>query len=89
MPVSIQMLVENALKHNVASRKDPLFITIHYEGMDKLVVRNNLQMKSLYGKSSKIGLKNLNERCKLILDREIEIMEAADEFVVKVPLKLK
>ncbi len=89
MPVSIQMLVENALKHNVASRKDPLFITIHYEGIDKLVVRNNLQMKSLYGKSSKIGLKNLNERCKLILDREIEIMETADEFVVKVPLKLK
>ena len=89
MPVSLQMLVENALKHNVASRKDPLFITIHYEGMDKLVVRNNLQMKSLYGGSSKIGLKNLNERCRLILDREIEVMETVDEFVVKVPLKLK
>ncbi|MDB4584701.1 histidine kinase, partial [Draconibacterium sp.] len=84
----LQMLVENALKHNAATRKEPLVITIHFEGMDKLVVRNHLQKKMQLKDSSKIGLKNLNERCRLILQREIEVQETAEEFIVKVPVKL-
>nr|WP_319572815.1 histidine kinase [uncultured Draconibacterium sp.] len=88
IPVSLQMLVENAIKHNVATRKEPLLITIHFEGMDKLVVRNDLRQRMQLAVSSKIGLKNLNERCKLILNRAIETQETADEFIVKVPLKL-
>jgi len=88
LPVSLQMLVENAIKHNVATRNDPLEIIIHYEGLDKLVVRNRLKEKLQLNNSSKIGLKNLNERCRLILDREIEIQETSDEFVVKVPIRL-
>ncbi|MCK3683996.1 histidine kinase [Maribellus sp. YY47] len=87
MPVSLQMLVENALKHNVASRKEPLLITIHFEGLDKLTVRNNLQPRNQLKASSEIGLKNLNERCRLILGREIEIQKTMEEFVVKVPVK--
>jgi len=87
MPVSLQMLVENALKHNVASRKEPLLITIHFEGLDKLTVRNNLQPRNQLKASSKIGLKNLNERCRLILGREVEIQKTMEEFVVKVPVK--
>ncbi|AHW61685.1 hypothetical protein FH5T_06415 [Draconibacterium orientale] len=86
--MSLQMLVENAIKHNVATRKEPLLITIHFEGMDKLVVRNDLRQRMQLAASSKIGLKNLNERCKLILNREVETQETADEFIVKVPLKL-
>ena len=88
LPVSVQLLVENALKHNSATRKQPLEITIHFEGIDKLVVRNNLQKKTQLNSSSKIGLKNLNERSRLILNREIEIQETEDEFVVKIPVKL-
>lgn len=88
LPVSLQLLVENALKHNSATRKQPLEIIIHFEGMDKLVVRNNLQKKTQLNGSSKIGLKNLNERSRLILNREIEICETADEFVVKIPVKI-
>jgi LytS/YehU family sensor histidine kinase len=88
LPVSLQLLVENALKHNSATRKQPLEITIHFEGLDKIVVRNNLQKKTQLNGSSKIGLKNLNERSRLILNREIEIRETADEFVVKIPVKL-
>lgn len=88
VPVSLQLLVENALKHNTSTRKQPLEIVIHNEGIDKLVVRNNLQVKTQLADSSKIGLKNLNERCRLILNREIEILETADEFIVKVPVKL-
>jgi len=86
LPVSLQMLVENALKHNSATRNNPLEIIIHFEGIDKLVVRNRLQKKMQIKDSSKIGLKNLNERYKLILNREIEVQETADEFVVKVPV---
>ena len=88
LPVSLQLLVENALKHNAATRKQPLEITIHSEGLDKLVVRNNLQKKMQLNDSSKIGLKNLSERSRLILNREIEIQETEDEFVVKIPVKL-
>ena len=58
------------------------------EGIDKITVRNNLQKKNQLEPSSKIGLKNLNERCRLILGREIEIQETVDEFVVKIPVKL-
>jgi LytS/YehU family sensor histidine kinase len=88
LPVSLQLLVENALKHNSATRKNQLEIVIHFEGLDKIVVRNNLQKKTQLIGSSKIGLKNLNERSRLILNREIEIQETADEFVVKIPVKL-
>ena len=87
LPVSLQLLVENALKHNSATRKQPLEIVIHFEGMEKLVVRNNLQKKTQLNSSSKIGLKNLNERSRLILKREIEVMESNEEFVVKIPMK--
>jgi LytS/YehU family sensor histidine kinase len=88
VPVSLQLLVENALKHNASTRKQPLEIVIHNEGIDKIVVRNQLQKKTQLADSSKIGLKNLNERCRLILNREIEILETAEEFIVKIPVKL-
>ncbi len=87
LPVSLQLLVENALKHNSATRKQPLKIVIHFEGIDKLVVRNNLQKKTQLASSSKIGLKNLNERSRLILNHEIEVLETDDEFIVKLPVK--
>ncbi len=87
LPVSLQLLVENALKHNSATRKQPLEIVIHFEGIDKLVVRNNLQKKTQLASSSKIGLKNLNERSRLILNRKIEVLETENEYVVKIPIK--
>lgn len=88
LPVSLQLLVENSLKHNAATRTQPLKITIHNEGIDKLVVRNNLQKKTQLNGSSKIGLKNLNERSRLILNCEIEVTETQTEFVVKIPVKI-
>ena len=63
-------------------------IVVHFEGLDKLVVRNNLQKKTQLNDSSKIGLKNLNERSRLILNHEIQVQENEDEFVVKIPVKL-
>ncbi|MCG6188226.1 sensor histidine kinase [Maribellus maritimus] len=89
LPVSLQLLVENALKHNSATRNNPLEIIIRTDGLDKLVIRNNLQKKTRWEESSKIGLKNLNERCKLILNQEVEIRETESEFVVKIPVKIE
>ena len=88
LPVSLQLLVENALKHNSATRDMPLEITIHNEGIDKLVVRNNFQTKMQLNNSSKIGLKNLNERSRLILNQGIEVVENGGEFAVKIPVKV-
>jgi sensor histidine kinase YesM len=88
LPVSLQLLVENALKHNAATRSNPLVIIIHNEGLDKLVVRNNLQKKTRLEESSGIGLKNLNERSRLILNKEIEVYNTVDEFIVKLPVKI-
>jgi two-component system, LytTR family, sensor kinase len=88
-PVSLQLLIENGLKHNAATRKNPLVVTLHNEGLDKLVVRNSLQPKSHFSNSSKTGLKNLGERCRLILKREIEIIQTETEFVVKIPAKIQ
>lgn len=88
LPVSVQLLVENALKHNQATRQNPLIITIKKENHNSLTVINNLQKKMHLTDSSGIGLKNLNERCKLILKREIHTVQTNNEFIVTIPVAL-
>ena len=84
IPVSLQILIENALKHNSKSEKSPLRIQI--KRMDNyLVVSNNVQRKNILGNALKTGLKNLQERVKLIHKRELIIKEENNKFVVKLP----
>jgi LytS/YehU family sensor histidine kinase len=85
LPVSLQLLVENALKHNMATLEKPLKITIYIEGQ-YIVVRNNIQKMATQVVSTKIGLKNLNERVRLITGKEISIEETTNDYLVKVPL---
>ena len=85
LPVSLQILLENAIKHNIASRDNPLRISVGFEGQ-YIVVINNLQKKATQLKSTGIGLKNLAERVKLITGKELITEEAADSFIVKIPL---
>jgi len=85
LPVSLQILLENAIKHNIASRENPLRISVGFEGQ-YIVVINNLQKKATQLKSTGIGLKNLAERVKLITGKELITEEAADSFIVKIPL---
>lgn len=88
LPISVQLLVENALKHNKASRDQPLRISITQE-QDRVVVRNTLQKKAtLESPSPRIGLKNLAERIRLTLGKELDVSETREEFIVKVPVKL-
>lgn len=83
-PLSLQLLVENAIKHNIASADEPLLIEIISE-QDKVVVSNNLNLKeSSY--STQTGLENLNKRYELLTGIPIEISRSDSQFKVILPL---
>lgn len=84
-PISLQLLAENAIKHNEFSDSNPLVIYVQQKG-ESLTVSNRLNRKELRKESSKTGLSNLNERYKLITQKEITIAATADIFVVQLPL---
>ncbi len=86
LPISLQLLVENALKHNAATRESPLNINIYLEGDDFLVIENNLQKKMHMDPSSKIGLKNLGERISLVMNKSLIVEGNREKFVVKLPI---
>jgi len=87
LPVmSLQLLAENAIKHNGMTKGNPLQITLNIEG-DVLEFSNNKILKDdPFRIGEGIGLKNLNERCKLISGRGIEITDNDEEFSVKLKL---
>jgi len=85
LPVSLQILIENALKHNSATRDNPLKISIFIEG-EYIEVKNNLQKKLNIESSPGTGLRNLSERLRLIAHKEMKVDETRDEFIVKIPL---
>ena len=85
LPVSLQILVENAIKHNKATRESPLRILIYIENKH-VIVKNNLQKMALQLKSTQIGLKNLAQRVSLISKKILIIEETNTDFIVKIPL---
>ncbi|MEO7532239.1 MAG: sensor histidine kinase [Ferruginibacter sp.] len=84
-PISLQLLVENAIKHNEFSDDMPLQIGIIFED-DTLVVSNILHKKILRKPSSQIGLRNLSERYKLITDKQLVVKQEENNFVVYLPV---
>jgi len=88
VPLSLQILLENAVKHNVISKENPLTITI-YEEDNNLCVVNKINIKSILKKSTQVGLKNIKERYALITKRAVEISKSETEFKVKLPLLTK
>lgn len=85
IPVSLQILIENCIKHNIATRESRLNIFISVEN-DFVVVKNNLQKMGSQLKSTGTGLKNLAERVKLITEKALVVEESNSFFTVKVPL---
>jgi two-component system, LytTR family, sensor kinase len=85
LPVSLQLLVENAFKHNTATREKPLQVTIEQKG-DWIEVRNNLQPKKQLGTSSGLGLQNLSERVRMQTGKELFIEKTERQFVVRMPI---
>jgi hypothetical protein len=84
--LSLQPLLENAVKHNSATINRPLKVELCDEG-EWLLVKNSLAEVPVAENSTGLGLLNLNERCKLMLNSEIEITKTTTEFIVKLTLK--
>lgn len=84
-PMTMQMLIENAIKHNIISKKKPLTIRI-YDEDNYLVVENNLQKKETKEYSSNVGLKNIQNRYGFLSGNKIEVIENDEIFKVKIPL---
>jgi len=85
-PLTLQMLVENAVKHNVVSSSRPLSITIKSLETGMLSVSNNLQKKSTLINSNHVGLKNIRTRYSMLVKREMLVDKSQSEFSVHVPL---
>jgi len=85
LPVSLQILLENAIKHNSSTRENPLRISVTFEDQ-YIVMINNLQKKATQVKSTGIGLKNLAERVRLITGKTLIIEETNNNFIAKIPL---
>jgi sensor histidine kinase YesM len=84
--LSLQMLVENAVKHNVLSKNKPLVIEIFTTAGNKLVVNNNLQRRSVKGPSNHVGLDNIKNKYDLLMQKGFQIMEESKSFTVVLPL---
>ncbi|RAJ33074.1 sensor histidine kinase [Pedobacter cryoconitis] len=84
-PFTLQLLVENCIKHNIVSLEQPLTISLFIK-QNMLHVQNNLQLKMTAGPSLKMGLENINLRYQHLIQRSIVIEESADSFTVKLPL---
>lgn len=83
-PMSIQLLMENAIKHNVVSKAKPLIIDVYTED-DQLVVKNTINLKETTY-STKTGLATLNGQLKLLANRELNVESTSDYYLVKLPL---
>lgn len=85
VPVTLQVLIENAIKHNIIDKDKPLVIDLVTVG-DYLVVSNNLQIRKTVESSNKQGLERLKSLYSFLTDKPVIIEPAADRFSVKVPL---
>ena len=88
VPLSLQLLLENAVKHNVASPEKPLVITIGFDE-NYLWVRNNAQKKEVLSDRKGVGLTNIADRYALVTDRKVLVDTDADAFAVRIPMLTK
>ena len=85
VPMTLQLLIENCVKHNEISASQPLTVQIMRTG-DYLKVENNLQLKSAGLDSKKTGLSNIRQQFKFFTDKEIVLTETDHSFSVEVPV---
>ncbi|RYF99456.1 MAG: hypothetical protein EOO02_16870 [Chitinophagaceae bacterium] len=86
IPVALQMLLENAIKHNIVSAAHPLNVKIFVLHEGYLTVRNNLQVKQQSESSTQIGLNNISQRYQLVNGSNIIVNKTDREFEISIPL---
>ncbi len=84
-PLSLQVVLENAIKHNIINDSHPLIIDIYSEN-SRLMIRNNIQQKISSGKSTGLGQKNMVKRYALISNKVPEFMVKTSHYIVQLPL---
>lgn len=89
VPLSLQLLLENAVKHNTVTTSKPLHIKIYEDNSGNLVVENNLQPKQIVKKSSGVGLENIKQRYHLLTNKKVQINQQAGHFAVAIPVLTK
>ena len=87
--LSLQLLVENAVKHNIVSKHTPLAIEIFTTEGKQLVVNNNLNRKILKEKSTRIGLQNIESKYKLVNQDGFQVVNGENYFMVVLPMLWK
>ncbi|KAF0202860.1 MAG: two-component system [Bacteroidetes bacterium] len=85
-PMTLQLLIENAVKHNIVSSRKPLQISVFDVDGRTLTVSNNLQRKPVGLPSTSVGLKNIISRYGFLSNQAIEIVETETEYKVSLPL---
>lgn len=85
-PMTLQLLIENAVKHNILDMDEPLRLKIEAVGDNKLIICNSLRPKKTLGDSTGTGLNNIRERYRLLADWDIEVLQTSTEFIVSVYL---
>jgi LytS/YehU family sensor histidine kinase len=84
VPLALQLLLENAVKHNIVTNSKPLQIHI-YEEKNRLIVENNLQKKQILSENG-FGLENIKQRYQLLTKEHIEITQTETHFKVSIPI---
>jgi LytS/YehU family sensor histidine kinase len=85
VPVTLQNLIENAIKHNIIDEESQLVVKIYAEN-NLIVVENNLQRKKFVETSNRVGLANLQSLYHYLSNQPMEIIETNDSFKIKLPL---
>ncbi|WP_231374015.1 histidine kinase [Aureivirga marina] len=88
VPLSLQLLLENAIKHNVVTTETPLKITIREEN-GYLIIDNNFNPKKIVEKGTKVGLQNIKDRYALLSNTRVEINQNDKKFEVKIPMLIE
>ena len=84
-PLTLQLLIENAVKHNQMSEKEPLLVKLQVEN-ETLIISNNLKKRQERFESTGVGLQNIMNRYTLLTEKSVWVGENDKEFTVKIPL---
>ncbi len=86
LPIAIQLLIENAIKHNTFSKVSPLKIELFVDRQHRLNIVNNLNARETKFASTGVGLENISRRYALVSDQSPEFTKTKDQFIARLPL---